>query len=182
MRRVWGALGSCPPGRADDLVGRVRGHGNQQNSVDTDARASCIPAVWGRSAGAHGGGRALEPPAWLRPQSGPRLSVLSHVIPARPPSALPAPLRTVVWTARERLGGQPTLRTVPRLYCVGGIASLAFCQRREMATYCEFRTLCLLASEGVCAGGCLSCPTSSRGLPAHRVFPWLSSRRHSPIE
>lgn len=126
--RVWGALGSCPPGQADDLGGGVREHGHQQSLVDTDAPASCISAVWGLPAAVHLGGRALEAPARLRP-----------------PSALPAPLWTAAWTAGEsRGGGQPTLRTAPRLYCVGGIASLAFCQRGKMATYCEFRALCLV--------------------------------------
>lgn len=51
---VWGTLGSCPPGQTDDLVDRVREHGNQQNPIDTDAQVSCIPAVWGLSAGVHG--------------------------------------------------------------------------------------------------------------------------------
>lgn len=159
---VWGTLGSCPPGQTDDLVDRVREHGNQQNPIDTDAQASCSLGAFCRC--------SREGRLWsLQPGFG-------HLQPCQLPSGQQRGQLERGWE------GQPTLRTVPRLYCVGGIASLAFCQRGKMAPYCEFRTLCLSASEGVCAGGCPSCPTSFGGLPARRAFPWLSSRRHSPTE
>lgn len=70
--RVWGALGSCPPGQADDLGGGVREHGHQQSLVDTDAPASCrLGASCSRSPGREGSGSSGPASATFSPASSP---------------------------------------------------------------------------------------------------------------
>lgn len=133
---VWGPPGSCPPGQEANLIGGVGGDGNQQDVSDTESQACWISAVWELPAGVHTlgkkcllwhkGGETSNPGFDLRP--GFRLLVPSQVIPAQPPSALPAPLWTAVCTAGERLGGPTSLKTAPRVWSVDSIASLAFCQ------------------------------------------------------